>query len=506
MDNMPKDLGAFLYQNKDKGQACLWLIPMIFNNFTIFEQKHSSLSAIPLLRRSRRIRKNLVYSFIYQYQAKQLIAKEQMPIRIHYITLALLFLFFMPAYSQNKPQTPVPSRLIEELLFLEMHKYHWVLSDYKKYNVQIIYTQIFRDSLQPVPRLEHHSFNLPEDAYIYPASTVKLPVIAQSFEKVNTINLSGLSKYSRMGTIAGKYCYEAVAGNIPSDKNPPSIAKYAEQMLLVSDNQAYNRLYEFLGQAYLHQKLAQKGYEKIRIIKRFFSSCASDLQNRFTNAVAFYDEQCRQIYYQPEAYQEKFLPPPVSSIKLGKYHLDDAKRFYNAPMEMSQGNYLSLRDLHQILISLVLPEAVPEEKRFQLSEDDLRFLRRAMGAYPREGIYSKYLPQAGYFDAYKKYLFYGREPQATILPHLRIFNIVGLAYGFTTDAAYIVDFENNVEFLLSVSIYTNANETLNDNVYEYPFAFQFMKNIGRSIYHYERSLLKKYKKNLRDLDFYSPKN
>lgn len=201
-----------------------------------------------------------------------------MPINIFCVVIAFFLTLFLPAFSQSKSQTSAPSRLIEELLFLEMHKYYWVLRDYKKYNVQIIYTQIFRDSLHPVPRLEHHSFNLPEDAYIYPASTVKLPLIAQSFEKVNTINLSGLSKYSRMGTLAGKYCYEAVAGNIPSDKNPPSIAKYAEQILLVSDNQAYNRLYEFLGQAYLHQKLAQKGYEKIRIIKRFFFY----LRQRFT--------------------------------------------------------------------------------------------------------------------------------------------------------------------------------------------------------------------------------
>ncbi len=430
-----------------------------------------------------------------------------MPLKKIIFASSFFLYILLPSFSQSQSKQNAPSsQLLQELLFLEMHKYHWVLRDYQKYNIQIIYTQIFRDSLNPIPRLEHHTFNLSENSYIYPASAVKLPVIAQSLEKVNSINLSGLSKYNRMGTLAGKYCYEAVPGNIPTDKNPPSIAKYAEQMLLVSDNQAYNRLYEFLGQDYLHKSLAQKGYDKIRIVKRFFSTCASDLQNRFTNAVAFYDEQCKQIYYQPEAYFDSYLPPPVPSVKLGKYYLDDAKRFYNAPMDMTQGNYLSLRDLHQVLISLVLPEAITAEKRFQLTEDDRRFIQRAMGAYPREGIYSRYQPQAGYFDAYKKYLFYGRDPQATILPHLRIFNIVGLAYGFTTDAAYIVDFQNNIEFFLSVSIYTNANETLNDNIYEYPFAFQFMKNIGKSIYHYERTLLKKYNKNIKAFNFYELKD
>ena len=62
----------------------------------------------------------------------------------------------------------------------------------------------------------------------------------------------------------------------------------------------------------------------------------------------------------------------------------------------------------------------------------------------------------------------------------------GDAYGFLTDSAYIVDFDNGVEFLLSASIYTNANETFNDDNYEYDeIALPFLRDLGTAIYEVE---------------------
>jgi len=89
---------------------------------------------------------------------------------------------------------------------------------------------------------------------------------------------------------------------------------------------------------------------------------------------------------------------------------------------------------------------------------------------------------------------YGRDTQAKINPNIRIFNIVGLAYGFAIDSAYIVDFENNVEFFLTAVIYTNKNRILNDNLYEYTSeAMPFLKLLGEIILKYELAREKKYK-------------
>ena len=77
---------------------------------------------------------------------------------------------------------------------------------------------------------------------------------------------------------------------------------------------------------------------------------------------------------------------------------------------------------------------------------------------------------------------YGGDSK-TVPSHIRIFNKVGDAYGFLTDAAYIVDFKNKIEFLLSATIYTNENQTFNDDNYEYEeIALPFLKNLGNTIY------------------------
>ena len=75
---------------------------------------------------------------------------------------------------------------------------------------------------------------------------------------------------------------------------------------------------------------------------------------------------------------------------------------------------------------------------------------------------------------------------------IRIFNKVGDAYGFLTDVAYVVDFKNNIEFMLSATIYCNSDDIYNDDKYEYDsIGFPFMKNLGKIIYDYELTRARK---------------
>jgi hypothetical protein len=82
---------------------------------------------------------------------------------------------------------------------------------------------------------------------------------------------------------------------------------------------------------------------------------------------------------------------------------------------------------------------------------------------------------------------------STISDNIRIFNKPGDAYGFLTDCAYIVDFENGVEFLLAATIFTNDNETFNDDIYEYEeIALPLLRDLGLAIYEVERARDRKY--------------
>ena len=85
--------------------------------------------------------------------------------------------------------------------------------------------------------------------------------------------------------------------------------------------------------------------------------------------------------------------------------------------------------------------------------------------------------------------------------HVRIFNKVGLAYGFLLDNAYIVDLENKVEFFLSAVVYSNSNGVLNDDSYDYDtLTIPFLAEIGRAIYEYELERDREFDPDLSHLD------
>ena len=61
-----------------------------------------------------------------------------------------------------------------------------------------------------------------------------------------------------------------------------------KKILLASDNDAFNRLYEFLGQEYINNSLRKMGYKDVQIIHRLDISL-TEQQNRRTNPVRFID-------------------------------------------------------------------------------------------------------------------------------------------------------------------------------------------------------------------------
>ena len=38
---------------------------------------------------------------------------------------------------------------------------------------------------------------------------------------------------------------------------------------------------------------------------------------------------------------------------------------------------------------------------------------------------------------------------------------------FLTDISYVADFKNNIEFMLTATVYVNSDEILNDDKYDY---------------------------------------
>ena len=166
-------------------------------------------------------------------------------------------------------------------------------------------------------------------------------------------------------------------------------------------------------------------------------------------------------------------------------------------MDFTTHNVLTLADLQQLLQSVLFPKSVPAKQRFALTPADRAFLLQYMSELPFESRYPHY-DTTTFFDSYTKFFMF-KAGRQHIPAHIRIFNKPGWSYGFLTDAAYIVDFKNNIECMISASIYTNSDGVLNDDKYDYDsIGYPFFAEIGNLIYNYELGRQRKYKPDLRD--------
>jgi len=345
------------------------------------------------------------------------------------------------------------------------------------WQIKIIYTQVDRKANNN-PVFKNYYFNIDPKQYFYPASTVKMPVALLSLQRLHELKIPGLDKHTTMITDSAYFKQDAVYNDPNSLDGRPTIANYIKKIFLVSDNDAFNRLYEFLGQEYINNTLHEMGYDSAQIIHRLNISRTED-ENRHTNPVKFFDTASKLIYEQPLVASKLIYQPRTNFLGMGYV---SGEKIVNQPFDFSKKNRITLADLHSILQSVLFPESVPKKLRFNLDKDDYSLVYRYMSMKPQESGFPQY--DSSYNGAYSKLLMYGGK--GDLDSNIRIFNKEGDAYGFLTDVAYIVDFKNNIEFFLSANIYCNSDGIFNDDHYDYEtVGYPFLKNLGQVIYQYE---------------------
>ncbi len=371
-----------------------------------------------------------------------------------------------------------PDNFIEKLLKKHPERFSKILQNPEKYKVQVLYTKIDRNK-NNVPHFTTHGYRVNTGEYFYPASTVKLPAVALAFEKLNKL---GIDKYTPMFTEAVRPEQTAVKTDTSAQNGLPSVAHYAKKILLASDNDAFNRLYEFIGQQEFNDSLHGKGFKDSRILHRLDSPIGPE-NNRYTNPVHF-EKEGRIVLEQPAKYNEKEYNAP-GPVMLGKGYMKEGV-LVNEPFDFTKKNFFPLEEQHRLLKTLFFPDQVPASQRFNLTEDDYRFMYQYMSQFPVETSYpASYTDD--YYDGFVKFLLFGATK--TRLPrHIRLFNKCGDAYGFLLDNAYIADFEKGIEFMVTAVIYCNEDGIFNDDKYDYDtVGFPFMANLGKTIFEYELS-------------------
>lgn len=404
--------------------------------------------------------------------------------RIYFLLFSLIT--NLPVFAQSKTDTLLQNMLLRNSNPLVQQ----VVQQKDSFRLQIVYTQINRDKNNN-PSFKNYYFNTDTNLYFNPASTVKLPLALLALEKLKRLQIKGVNKYTPLQIDSNYTKQTAVTTDSTAQNMLPSIAHYIKKAFLISDNDAYNRLYEFTGQQTINRNLHDKGYESLRITRQFLG--LSEEENRHTNPFRFMEKDGSLIYMQPDAYNtDSFYFG--RSIKLGKGHYDNRDSLVNEPIDFTKANNVPLEYLQQMLQSVLFPLSVPAKQRFNLSDADYKFLYQYLSQYPSETNYPKY-DSIQYYDSYVK--FYFKNDRHQVPSYIRVFNKVGWAYGFLIDVSYVVDFKNKIEFMLSSTLYVNSDGILNDDKYDYEIiGWPFLYQLGQTVYQYELQRPRQYKPDL----------
>jgi hypothetical protein len=354
-----------------------------------------------------------------------------------------------------------------------------VLANPSTFRYQIIYTQINRDKMG-VPHFTNYKLNVDPNQYFNPASMVKMPLAFLSLEKLHELNKKDINKYTTILFDSNYQRQVAMYADSSSKNKKPSIAHFIKRAFLISENDPYNRMYQFVGQGDINRKLHQKGYSTTRITRQFMGY--TEDQNRHTNGIRFVDDNNNLLFQQAPQYNTdsfQFGAP----ILIGNAHWNSNDELIQGPFDFTKHNNISLEDMQKMLQAIIFPSSLPAKSRFNISEEDRLFLLQFLSQYPSETNYPKYDTEH-FYDSYVKFFF--QDSTHRMPNNIRVFNKVGWAYGFLTDVSYVLDTVNNIDYMLSATVYVNSDGVVNDSKYdEATVGFPYLKQIGNAFYEYE---------------------
>jgi cell division protein FtsI/penicillin-binding protein 2 len=261
------------------------------------------------------------------------------------------------------------------------------------YEVQIIYTKI--DSTKAGYTFTDFTFQEDSNNYFYPASTVKFPMALLAAEYA--------AQHPEL-TIDTPY-------SIEKDSVLHTIADDISQIFAVSDNQAYNRLYELLGRDYATNRLVELGLKNSRISHRLSTRDAAENTRRKVQLYPSYEGPI----FQPKIADDKDITPlKEKNTYKGKGFMKDGK-LVSTPMDFTLKNAFALKDQHQLTKQFFFPDEFRDSNSIHLRPSEEIRIKKMMATLPRNAGYDA----ETYDDSYGKFFMYG-DSKDSIPPHIKI--------------------------------------------------------------------------------------
>ena len=345
-----------------------------------------------------------------------------------------------------------------------------IIKKKEDYEIQILLTKI--DQYNSKVDFQEYRYQLDDNKYFYPASTIKLPIVVLTLKKINELRSKG-SEITLKSKITLNYKDDyselVIRDSITSFQN------LIADVFLVSDNSASNILIDFIGYNYFNHEMENAGFDKTYLNHKFNPDPyvnstwqISDLDNNIISSIN--DNQ-------------KIIKADEKTNGLEK----GERRYFKGEildesLNFSEKNRSSITDMHNLIKYIFYPEIFDSTNTFNLNVEDYDFLRYWMSRFTYEDIGEKFIGDEKFFETYNKFFIHGDE-QSVSNEQIRVYNKIGQAYGTSIDNGLIKNYQDNVEFILTATIYTNKNKVINDNLYEYDdLAVPFLAKLSRAIY------------------------
>lgn len=355
-----------------------------------------------------------------------------------------------------------------------------VLASPETYRVQVLIAEVItnRDG-----RAELHRSGLRVGAeYFYPASSIKLCAAVAALQSIEQLQ----SQERTPDLVETPLEIAPLFPGDPAQTNDTNnlagggitVGQEIRKLGLVSDNQAYNRLYDLVGHEGLNRSMHALGLQST-VLNHRLSEARTIPDMLATAAVTFRGPNGYPIVV-PARRSSLMLTNRSRHLLIGASYLK-GDQLISAPMDFSRRNGILLVDLQDLLVKVTRPDIDLGTPPLQLSPAHRELLLQAMSLYPRESKNPVYAAER-YPDLASKFLLPGIRrvfPNAQPGQRIEVTGKPGRAYGFSIENSYVRNPANGRAVFVTAVLYTNSDGVLNDDKYDYAtIADGFLADLG----------------------------
>lgn len=321
--------------------------------------------------------------------------------------------------------------------------------------------------------------------YFYPASAIKLCAAVAALQTIEELQRSHgtgdllQAPLEIAPLFPGDQAQTVDASNL--DGQRITVGHEIRKLALVSDNQAFNRLFDLVGHEAVHRSMAGLGLRATVINHRLSESRA--IPHPLSSAAVTLRPPGSGAVEVPARDSVLVLTNRAQKLQVGNGFMR-GERTVMEPMDFSRRNGISIWDLQHLLVKAVRPDIDLGTPPIGLTESHREFLVRALTEYPRESSNPVY-PANRYPDDFSKFLLPGIRrvfPSDDPPDRVQVTGKIGQAYGFTVENSFLRNPANGRALFVTAVIYTNRDGILNDDRYEYDsVAAPFLADLGEFV-------------------------